>query len=88
MNLVQYAILTFRTTGVGSTAAEYFARVARDGNHTPASRAEAARVLQFVARFQVELPGVMSCDRGEGAKLFAEAGQVAAAMRSYLEANL
>lgn len=86
MNLTQFALMTHRTTGLGSAAAEYLRRVAETGDDRPASPHEARRVLAFCARVQKATPEVLPGEQGEGNDLWCEADEVAAAMRRHIDA--
>lgn len=86
MNLTQFALMTFRTTGLGTTAADFFRRWAETGDDRPASRREAERVLEFCARVQKATPEVLPGEDGEGNDLWCEANELAIAMREHIEA--
>src|SRR5438132_4684677 len=86
MNLTQFALMTARTTGMGTTAAEYLHRCATTGDDRPASRHEAQRVIEFCARVQKATPEVLPGEEGEGNDLWCEANEVAIAVRRHTEA--
>lgn len=86
MNLTQFALMTYRTTGLGSTAADFFKRYAATGDDRPAGRHEAQRVLEFCQRVQKATPEVLPGDEGEGNDLWCEANELAIAMREHLDA--
>src|SRR5262245_40958915 len=86
MNLTQYALMTFRTTGFGADAAEYFERAARTGDDRPKSRHEASRVLQFCRRVLAATPVALPGETGEGNDLWCEAEEVAHAMGQHIRA--
>jgi hypothetical protein len=85
MNLTQFALMTYRTTGVGQTPAAYFSRAALTGDDRPASRREADRVIEFCQRVQKATPEVLPGETGEGNDLWCEANEVAIAMRGHIE---
>lgn len=86
MNLTQFALMTYRATGLGVTAADFFRRWAKTGDDRPASRREAERVLKFCARVQKATPEVLPGEEGEGNDLWCEANELAIAMRQHIEA--
>lgn len=86
MNLTQFALMSYRTTGLGTTAAEFFRRWAKTGDDRPASRREAERVLEFCARVQKATTEILPGEEGEGNDLWCEANELAIAMRQHLEA--
>ena len=85
MNLTQFALMSFRTTGLGLAPAEYFRRRATTGDDRPVNRREAKRVLEFCARLQKATPEVLPGEEGEGNDLWCEANEVAISMRTHLE---
>ena len=85
MNLTQFALMTYLTTGLGITATEFFRRRALTGDDRPANKREAERVLEFCARVQKATPEVLPGEDGEGNDLWCEADELAMAMRRHLE---
>lgn len=86
MNLTQYAIMTYRTTGVGSTVAEYFDRWAKTGEERPLTIREAERVLEFCGRVQKATPEILPGEEGEGNDLWCEANELAIEMGRFINA--
>lgn len=86
MNLTQFVMLSYRTTGLGVAVADYFRRWAMTGDDQPTSRREAERVLDFCARVQKATPEVLPGDEGEGNDLWCEANELAIAMREHIVA--
>lgn len=89
MNLTQFALMTYRTTGVGQAAADYFSRAARTGDESPASLREAERVVEFCGRVQRATPRVLPGGEDgrpghEGNDLWCEANEVAVRMRDFI----
>ncbi len=84
MNLAQYALMTYRTTGTGLAVNDYFERRARTGDDAPATPREAQRVRDFCMRVIAATPQVLPGEAGEGNDLWCEADELAAAMCGHL----
>lgn len=50
MNLAQYALMTYRTTGTGLAVHDFYQRAIATGEYRPATPREATRVLEFAKR--------------------------------------